>query len=144
MAQAHKKGIATAAAVVVRIPPTSAGRGRASHANSDCGSPSGKAASLVAGRMRARGQQQAGRPRSKGDRLGARVSFAVSDGFLLSAVLLLAGARGLRKARLIGPRGSLTAFRLSQYLVQKGMRIWRREWVMREPDRPHHPVSGRQ
>jgi hypothetical protein len=131
MGQAHKKSIAAAGAEVIGIPSASARRSRACHANSDRELPSGKVASVVAGRMQqTSGLSRGGKPRSKDDRLGARVSFAVSDGFLLSAVFVLASARGLRKAGLIGPGGSLAAFRLSQYLVQTGMQIWRREWVM--------------
>jgi hypothetical protein len=130
MGQPHKKSIAAAGAVVVGIPSASARRSRACHAKSDRELPSGKVASVVAGRTQTRDLSRAGKPRSKDDRLGARVLFAVSDGFLLSAVFVLTSARGLRKAGLIGPGGSLTAFRLSQYLVQTGMRIWRREWVM--------------
>ena len=71
----------------------------------------------------------AGKSDSKADRFRAWASFVASDGLLLSAVLVLAAARGLRRLRLIGPSGSLTAIGVSQYLVQRGMRIWRREWV---------------
>ena len=116
--------------MLARIPSASAARRRACHANSDRELPTGEVASVVAGGMQTCDLSRVGEPRPKGDRLGARVSFAVSDGFLLSAVLVLASARGLRKAGLIGPAGSLTAFRLSQCLVRTGMRIWRREWVM--------------
>jgi hypothetical protein len=72
----------------------------------------------------------AGKLGSKGDRFRAWASFVASDGLLLSAVFVLAAARGLRRLRLIGPAGILTAIGVSQYLVQRGMRIWRREWVM--------------
>jgi hypothetical protein len=72
----------------------------------------------------------AGKSDSKGDGLRAWASFLASDALLLSAVFVLAAARGLRRLRLIGPAGILTAIGVSQYLVQRGMRIWRREWVM--------------
>ena len=72
----------------------------------------------------------AGKLGSKGDGFRAWASFLASDGLLLSAVLVLAAARGLRRLRLIGPAGILTAIGLSQYLVQRGMRISRREWAM--------------
>jgi hypothetical protein len=73
--------------------------------------------------------RSAGKLDSNADRFRAWASFVASDGLLLSAVLVLAAARGLRRLRLIGPAGSLTAIAVSQYLVQRGMRIWRREWV---------------
>ena len=72
----------------------------------------------------------AGKSASTGDRFRAWASFLASDGLLLSAVFVLAAARGLRRLRLIGPAGILTAIGLSQYLVQRGMRISRREWAM--------------
>jgi hypothetical protein len=62
----------------------------------------------------------AGKLDSKGDRFRAWASFLASDGLLLSAVFVLAAARGLRRLRLIGPAGILTAIGVSQYLVQKG------------------------
>jgi hypothetical protein len=72
----------------------------------------------------------AGKLGSKGDRFRAWALFLASDGLLLSAVFVLAAARGLRRLRLIGPAGILTAIAVSQYLVQRGMRISRREWAM--------------
>jgi hypothetical protein len=88
---------------------------------------------IVVDRMPARDPlrtRTAGKFGSKGDGFRAWASFVASDGLLLSAVIVLAAARGLRRLRLIGPAGILTAIDLSQYLVQRGMRIWRREWVM--------------
>jgi hypothetical protein len=72
----------------------------------------------------------AGKSQSKGDRIRAWALFLASDVLLLSAVFVLAAARGLRRLRLIGPAGILTAIGVSQYLVQRGMRIWRRGWGM--------------
>jgi hypothetical protein len=105
MGQGHKKGIAAARAAMVLVDRMQAGD------------------PLRAG--------NAGKSGSKGDRFRARASFLASDGLLLSAVFVLAAARSLRRLRLIGPRGILTAVGLSQYLVRMGMRIWRREWAMR-------------
>jgi hypothetical protein len=86
---------------------------------------------VLVDRLQARDSlRTAGRLGSKGDRFRAWASFLASDGLLLSAVFLLAAARGLRRLRLIGPAGILTAIGVSQYLVQTGMRIWRREWAM--------------
>jgi hypothetical protein len=56
------------------------------------------------------------------------VSSMATEGYLWSAVLVLASARTLRKVGLISPDGIRTAISWSQYLVQKGMRIWRQEW----------------
>jgi hypothetical protein len=63
------------------------------------------------------------------NRVCAWASFAATDGCLLSAILVLASARALRKVGLIGPEGIQTTISWSQYPVQMGMRIWRREWA---------------
>ena len=92
-----------------------------------------RSAIVLVDRMQARDPLRTGtadKLGSKGDRFRAWASFVASDGLLLSAVFVLAAARGLRRLRLIGPAGILTAIGVSQYLVQRGMRIWRREWVM--------------
>lgn len=105
MGQGHKKGIAAARTVIVLVD-----------------------------RMQARDllrSGNAGKSGSKGDRFRAWGSFLVSDALLLGAVFVLAAARGLRRLRLIGPAGILTAIGLSQCLVRTGMGIWRREWMMR-------------
>jgi hypothetical protein len=83
--------------------------------------------------MQAHDSRRTGPAGSLGSKDGgfrAWASFRASDGLLLSAVFVLAAARGLRRLRLIGPAGILAAIRLSQYLVQSGMRIWRQEWAM--------------
>jgi hypothetical protein len=85
---------------------------------------------VLVDRMQARDSlrtRPAGSLASKGGGFRAWASFRASDGLLLSAVFVLAAARGLRRLRLIGPAGILTAIRLSQCLVQSGMRIWRQE-----------------
>src|SRR5258707_3041672 len=92
-----------------------------------------RSATVLLDRMQARDRLRtgtAGKSGSKGDRFRAWASFLASDGLLLSAVFVLAAARGLRRLRIIGPAGILTAIGVSQYLVQTGMRIWRREWAM--------------
>ena len=85
-------------------------------------------------RMQARDKLWTGRHGgrgSRGEEFRAWAAFRASDGLLLSAVFVLAAARGLRRLRLIGPAGILRAIRLSKYLVRCGMRIWRQESKMR-------------
>jgi hypothetical protein len=92
-----------------------------------------RSAIVLVDRMPARNPRwtgTAGKSDSTGDRLRAWASFLASDALLLSAVFVLTATRGLRRLRLIGPAGILTAIGVSQYLVQRGMRISRREWAM--------------
>jgi hypothetical protein len=89
MGQPHKKSIATPGAVGAAGLSASARRSGPRHANSDTELPSGNSASVLVDRIQTRDLLRAGKSRSKGDRLRARVSFRASDGFLLSAVFVL-------------------------------------------------------